>query len=98
MRTSAAATANAPCSAPITDADSPRSCPSSGSTNMCTSQAIDCSQLTSSRRRMAAWPSKSHTEARSSPAAAGTTGARGVPRNSAQHSSGSAAISPKAQR
>ena len=82
----------------MTEADRPRSCPSSGSTNMCTSQAIDCSQLTSSSRRMAALPSKSHTEARSSPVAAGATGARGVPRSMAQHSSGMAAITPKAQR
>src|ERR1017187_9824672 len=51
-RTTAAAIAKEPKMEPITEALMPRSCPNTGSTNVCTSQHDDKNQFTSSNRRI----------------------------------------------
>ena len=98
MRTPAAAMANAPSSAPMVDADIPRSCPKIGSTKVCTSHAMACSQLTNSRRRSIGTPIRSHTDLPASCGAGGGSGCSGAPRTSAQHKSGNEASTPKATR
>ncbi|AEG93556.1 Hypothetical protein Rta_24580 [Ramlibacter tataouinensis TTB310] len=97
-RTSAAAIAKAPSRLPMTEADRPRSCPSTGTTKVCTSQQDDSSQLTSSRRRKPVSRTRSQAVPGLLPAGATTGGSSRAPRTQNQVASGSTAIRKKAQR
>ncbi|CAM3905109.1 hypothetical protein ACAN107058_19485 [Paracidovorax anthurii] len=97
-RMAAAAMANAPRMVPITEAESPRSCPSSGTTKVCTSQQDDSSQFTSSSRRKPASASRSHERWRAPPSAAITGGSSTVARTQNHVATGSSAVSAKAAR
>ena len=97
-RITAAAIANAPRMEPITEADSPRSCPSSGTTKVCTSQHDDSSQFTMSSRRKPGSASRSQARARVPSSAATTGGISCVPRTQNQVASGNTAMSAKAAR
>ena len=97
-RTAAAATAKAPSSTPMVEADMPRSWPRIGSTKVCTSQAQACSQLTNSSSRSCGIDTRSHTERGPSPAAGTVTGSAGARCTSHQPISGNKASAAKAAR
>src|SRR6218665_1539447 len=82
---------------PMTDADMPRSCPSSGTAKVCTSQQEASIQLTSSRRRNGSSFIRSQARC-GGPAAAITRGRSPAVRTPNQGSSGSTALSAKGAR
>src|SRR5436190_24303292 len=97
-RISAAAIANAPRIVPITDAEMPRSWPSTGNTNVCTSQQDEMNQLTSSKRRNRGSCSISQARALSWPCGRITGGNSFTAQTQNQDAAGSTAINRYDQR
>ena len=95
-RTAAAASAKAPKRLPMVAAPSPRSCPSTGTTKVCTSQQADSIQLTSSNRRSMGNRSKSSTRRSCEPCT--TLGSSRAVRTVNQVRTGRIAIARKATR
>ena len=97
-RMKAAANANAPKMPPTTDALYPRSCPSTGTTKVCTSQHEDSNQLTPSKRRIMGSASKSKARRGASFANSGDSGNSGTRRIQNHVNSGNSAIDKNAHR
>ena len=97
-RTAAAASAKAPRIDPITDALMPRSNPSTGTTNVCTSQQDDKNQFTSIKRRNIGSRSRSQAFGRAPASVTSTGGSSRVERTRNQLPKGSSASRKKATR
>jgi len=94
--TAVAAKAKPPKMAPMLDALKPRSCPSTGTTKVCTSQHDDSSQFTSISRRIIGSRSKSQARPFFAPGAACNGGSSTVWRTHSQVISGKQASAKKA--
>ena len=97
-RIKAAAKANAPKILPTTEALKPRSCPSTGTTKVCTSQQDESNQLTPNKRRIIGSASKSSARRGAAFSNAGGMCSSGALRTQNHVTNGNKAISKNAQR